>query len=109
MLEDRRCDENPDAIAHCSLWPTGDTATDDPVQDPLTSETFDRNSKTLPVTKLAVNECHVGALQPGKKVNVRFTVEISHRENSGSVTAFVSDASETTIDQVSTRFLKVLG
>jgi uncharacterized protein DUF11 len=74
-----------------------------------TPDAIDPREVDCPGEVLAVNECHLGALQPGKKVTVRFTVEISHRENSGSVTAFVSDASETTIDQVSTRFLKVLG
>src|SRR5437870_11683583 len=32
MLKDRQCDNNPAAIAHCGLWPTGDAASDDPVE-----------------------------------------------------------------------------
>jgi hypothetical protein len=53
MLEDRPCDNNPTAVAHCGLWPTGDTASDDPVEHPLAVGIFDRNSKTLPVTIVA--------------------------------------------------------
>jgi hypothetical protein len=74
-----------------------------------TPDAIDPREVDCPGEALAANECHLGALQPGKKATVRFTVEISHQENSGSVTSFVSDASRTTIDQVSTRFLKVLG
>jgi hypothetical protein len=74
-----------------------------------TPDAIDPREVDCPGEGLAVNQCHLGSLQPGEKVNVRFTVEISHLENSGPVTAFVSDATGTTIDQVSTPFLKVLG
>lgn len=53
MLKDRPCDNNPDAIAHCGLWPTGDAASDDPVEQRLAAGTFDPNLKRLPVTVVA--------------------------------------------------------
>jgi hypothetical protein len=57
---------------------------------------------------VAGNECHLGALQHGEKVNVRFTVAVGEGAG-GIVTAFVSNAAGNTIDQVSTRSVKVLG
>jgi hypothetical protein len=91
-----------------ALRNTGDVAFPDLFVNIATPDAIDPRKVVCPGEVIAVNECHLGPLQPGKKVNVRFTVEISHLENSGAVTAFVSDATGTTIDQVSTRFLKVL-
>ena len=59
MLEERPCDINPAAIAHCGLWPMSDgnpkhdQLLDLPVEHTVASGIFDRNSKTLPVTVVA--------------------------------------------------------
>jgi hypothetical protein len=78
MLEDRLCDNNPAAIAHCGLWPMSDgnpehdPLLDLPVELRLASGIFDRTSKALPVTVIA----------DGPRLEVTF----GHPPHTGSIT-----------------------
>jgi hypothetical protein len=73
-----------------------------------TPDAIDPRDVDCPGTPQLSNGCELGDLEPGEVKRIRFTVEISHTDPSGPVTAFVLDGAFLTIDQVATPVLEVV-